>query len=196
PVFDLARGLFVVRYVAADDRSSPPEVMLATDGHDGPAPVLRREGGDEALRAPGDRLVIRVDQATTIRLAVKPTRPGGSSVARVTIASLSPSGQPSPDALSSIDAELRLIGHVAGRGDVVATSGAWLAGPDAPARIEGLALDWRPPQPSVVVRYAVRLDGSPDWSPFVGPGRFAGTRGRGLPVTGVAFAVEGPVDRQ
>src|SRR5439155_85550 len=39
-------------------------------------------------------------------------------------------------------AGLRLRAHIAGIGDVHSGSDEWIAGPEAPARIEGLAIEW------------------------------------------------------
>lgn len=104
---------------------------------------------------------------------------------------------------------LRLQGRLAGRGDVAAAPGAWLGGPDLPARIEGFAIDPLGLDlhdigadgdgvPGGIdlsgfdLRYAVRLTGDGKAGATSRPGGFVGTRSDGRAITHVMVAVAAP----
>lgn len=91
---------------------------------------------------------------------------------------------------------LRLCGHLAVRGDVGAAAGEWLGGPELPSRIEGFAVEWPGMPADLAFGYAVRSIG-PDRTHGApaGIGQFVGTRGRGLPLTGVVFEIGGSRSR-
>jgi hypothetical protein len=98
--------------------------------------------------------------------------------------------QTSPDL-----AGLRVLGHVARIGDVVAGANEWIAGPSAPSRIEGIAVEWPGKPAQLDLRYSVRL-GRPQAapsppSPMMELGSFAGTRRQALPLTGITFELSG-----
>jgi hypothetical protein len=67
---------------------------------------------------------------------------------------------------------LRIRGHVAMIGDVVAGNATWVAGPRALTRIEGFAIEW-PDKPEGIERV-------PTKTRLVETGQFVGTRGRGM----------------
>jgi hypothetical protein len=99
------------------------------------------------------------------------------------------------DGASSGDVEFKLIGHLAYLGDVVVDHGAWLAGPAAPAPIEGLCFrtdtateNW--------FELQTLVKGQRDWSAWRPATDFAGTKGRGLPLLGVRCRVtsQAPAD--
>jgi hypothetical protein len=87
--------------------------------------------------------------------------------------------------------KLRLLAHVSRRGDLEVDAGEWVAGPVAPAPIEGVEI--RGALPS-----GLRLDVQPlvsttpprwlDWTPA---GVFAGSRGRSLPLAGLKLRLSG-----
>ena len=134
-------------------------------------------------------------------MQVIPSVADGSTVATVRLEALNP-GEAS---LASVyddagrnDAtigfrDIRMLGHVAGIGDVVVPPNEWIAGPAAPSRIEGIAVEW-PERPGTLdLRYAVRSSRSQGAiGRMVDLGSFAGTRGRALSITGIAFELTGP----
>lgn len=200
-VVSLDRGLFFVSYKSADDLDSPPHVTVApTQGHEGRMElIMHPDATGPTLWEPNSGLMVRVNTPGTLQILVQPKRTGGSRAAMVRIEPIQ-SGQP-PLAVQSERAGLhanvamdglRVLGHVAGRGDVVVGPNAWIAGPAAPSRIEGIALDW-PEQPAGVdIRYAVQVaNGQAGSGKMVSLGTFAGTRGRALPITGVVLEVGG-----
>ena len=73
----------------------------------------------------------------------------------------------------------------------------WIAGPAAPSRIEGLALEWPDKPADLDIRYAVQLaNAQPGSSKMVPLGTFAGTRGRALPLIGVVLEMGGNSELQ
>ena len=70
----------------------------------------------------------------------------------------------------------------------------WIAGPSAPSRIEGIAIEWLDKPAGVDLRYAVNSTKStPKTS---GVGTFVGTRGHARPITGVTLELFGPERRR
>jgi hypothetical protein len=88
--------------------------------------------------------------------------------------------------------DLLLIGHVAGVGDVRAGLNHWIAGPNAPSRIEGLSIIWPNKPSSFDLRYSVTTARPHPMSQrFVTTGQYAGTRGKALAVVGLAIEIDG-----
>jgi len=93
-------------------------------------------------------------------------------------------------AAQSVRPGLTFVAHVAMRGDVVAGEDQWMAGPNAPAPVEGIVL--RSAEPSrLVIEIQVLVAGAQKWSEWVGSGVYAGTRGRGLPLIALRFRLVG-----
>jgi hypothetical protein len=83
-----------------------------------------------------------------------------------------------------------LVAHVAMRGDVEGREDRWVAGPGAPAPIEGMVV--RSENPAVLgVETQVLVAGAKQWTDWTPVGGFAGTRGRGLPLVAVRLRVSG-----
>jgi hypothetical protein len=210
---DLDRGLFLVNYKSAEDTGAPPKVVLSASGARDRAIefILHPDATEPSLWRPESALVVRVNAPAQLQVEVQPTRPGGSRAATIGIEPI-PSGQlgsaargiahhPAPEyrqtpASLNIDS-LRLLAHVAGIGDVVVGPSAWIAGPAAPSRIEGLALEWPDKPADLDIRYAVDLANAQGGTARMVPlGSFAGTRGRALPLTGVVLQMDGNPDLQ
>lgn len=201
---DLDRGLFFVNYKSAEDTTAPPKVAIsAAEGHERAVQfILHPDATEPSLWAPNSGLVVRVDARARLNVQVVPARVGGSRAATVSIepiqsGQLAPSTRTretlntSPRNLLNADT-LKLLGHVAGIGDVVVGPNAWIAGPAAPSRIEGVALEWPEKPADIDIRYAVQLaNAQPGSSRMVPLGTFAGTRGRALPLTGVVLEMGG-----
>jgi hypothetical protein len=99
------------------------------------------------------------------------------------------------DKVGPIDlSSLRLLGHLAGRGDTMVGLGEWLGGPMAPTRIEGISIEWPGRPLNFKLRHAVRVGGTgePKVTDFVEVGTYSGTRGRALPLVGASLEVSGP----
>jgi hypothetical protein len=207
----LERGIFIVRYSAAEDEAFPPKVTVGS----GPGseatvvPILHPEEQEPVLWQPGTALVVQAAEPGLLLVQVTPTRPRGSAVATVKIETLS-QGKPSvnvtiPDLTDNAPAsaepraptefttdDFRMLGHLAGRGDVFVGANEWIGGPAAPSRIEGLAIEWPTRPRGLVLRYAVTT-ARPDVTSNapVEIGTFVGTRGRALPLLGLMLELSG-----
>lgn len=205
---DLDRGLFLVNYKSAEDSVAPPKVSLsAVEGHERTLEfILHPDATEPSLWQPNSALVVRTDAPARLQIEVVPTRAGGSRAATVSIEPIQPGelamanrrmeqtgGKPGT---LTTDA-FKLRGHVAGIGDVLVGPNAWIAGPAAPSRIEGLALEWPDKPADLNIRYAVQLANAQAGSARMVPlGTFAGTRGRALPLTGVVLEMDGNTELQ
>jgi hypothetical protein len=200
-VASLDRGLFFINYKSAEDSLSPPHVMVApAEGHERRMEIiLHPDATEPTLWEPNSGLVVRVNTPGTLQVQVQPSRPGGSRAAVVRIEPIQ-AGRMSNTAADQSNgvgsfthaaAEgLKLLGHVAGRGDVVVGPNAWIAGPAAPSRVEGVALEWPDKPAGVDIRYAVQFaNGQAGSGRMVPLGTYAGTRGRALPLTGVVLEI-------
>jgi hypothetical protein len=191
------RGLFLVRYTAAEDEQRPPRVRVSIDPQSRTDVdlVLHPDQVDGILGRPGAGLVVRATNAGALIVEMSPAELNGSSAATVEIEPLN-QGEPATS-LSSSGAHttaagcgVSVLGHVAGIGDVLASADSWLAGPTAPSRIEGIALQWANKPRDVSLRYSVKSAKMPSGQ-MVDLGSFAGTRGHALPVIGIVLELSG-----
>jgi hypothetical protein len=193
------RGLFLVRYTAAEDELRPPKVKVVV----GPKQesdvllILHPDHEDAVLWQPGSSLVVMATSPVEIIVEVSPTRRDGSSAATVQVEPLTQGNAASPVEFGGETAvgsgDIRVLGHVAGIGDVLANADTWLAGPSAPSRIEGIAIEWLAKPNDLNVRYSVKT-ARPRASSgrMMDLGSYAGTRGRALPIVGLVLELSGP----
>jgi hypothetical protein len=194
---DMQRGLFLIKYEASDGSDHPPRVGITADAGSENAIelILPPDASEAVLWSPGASIVARAVRSGRLRVAIAAAEPNGSTAARVQVVTLSndPGGVREPEVAEPLDlSEFRVLGHVAGRGDVIVEADNWVGGPMAPARIEGIAIQW-PKQPrDLIFRYAVTVGGQrPAMGQFVGAGEFAGTKGRALPLVGATLEISG-----
>jgi hypothetical protein len=193
---EVARGLFIIGYVSADDAFEPPIVTFSLDpSQEQDAEFLLDPDTDEPILCqPGTALIMRTVRPVKMQVVVTPRRQDGSIAANVKVERLT-QGEPidAPEAAETFDfTGLQLMGHVAGLGDVFANLNQWIAGPSAPSRVEGIAVEWPNKPARFDIRYSVKL-GRPGTTPsrMMDMGSFAGTRGKAIPLTGVAFELSG-----
>jgi hypothetical protein len=200
-VVDVERGLFLVRYAAANDADLPPAVNISPDpSSNANIRFLLHPDHDQAtLWQPGSCLVVLATARGKLLVDVAPQRENGSVAATVRLEALDQgmaSGRGLRITSASTDypdvSDFQIRGHVASVGDVVVNSDQWLAGPSAPSRIEGFSLEW-PSKPSGLdIRYAVKTAKASAVSGRVVPlGSFAGTRGKAMPIVGVNLELSG-----
>jgi hypothetical protein len=197
-IINLDRGLFCVQYQSADDEASPPKVIVSpVAGHEGEIELFLHPDADQAvLWHPGASLIIRTNTAVRLHVQVVPLRQNGSKAAAVKFEPLT-QGTPVYSASGEQDSAIesthgvRLLGHVAGIGDVVVGPNEWVAGPTAPSRIEGIAIQWPQKPESVDLRYSVKSAAQPGTPKMVGLQNFAGTRQRALPIAGIVLEISG-----
>jgi hypothetical protein len=198
-VLQVDRGLFLVRYASAEDGRKPPVVRIGLDptAAAGSTIVTHPDGEDAVLWQPGSALVVRTVAPVKLLVEVSPLEEDGSTAAVVNVEALTfgeppvlaapvRNGNARPGDVSGI----RILGHVAGLGDVTVGADEWIAGPTAPSRIEGIAIEWPERPAGVELRYAVNSTrAAPRMSSI---GTFVGTRGRAGPITGCTMELSGP----
>jgi len=202
---EIARGLFAVRYVGADDSEYPPLVKITVepDSEAHIDVILHPDHDEPVLSRPGTCLIVRAMMPGMLAIEVEPSRANGSIAATVNIepllqgeavASAMPgSQQPAARRAGGLAADIRVLGHIAGIGDVNADANEWLAGPTAPSRIEGISIEWPTKPDGVDIRYSVKTAQPVNISGrIVDLGAFAGTRGRAMPLTNVMLELSGP----
>jgi len=194
------RGLFLVRYAAAEDEAQPPKVMVTADraSKKDVSFLLHPDCKDAVLWKPEAGLVVRALAAGKLGLRVVPARAGGSIAATIKIEPLSQGKATTPRVKSDIKVigakrGLHILGHVSGLGDVMVNANEWLAGPTRPLRIEGISIDWPGRPADLELRYAAKT-AKPQVSSgqIVGAGTFAGTRGKAIPIVALMLEISGP----
>jgi hypothetical protein len=196
------RGLFLVRYVTAEDEQRPPKVLVASDSNsiDDVSFLLHPDHKEAVLWQPDTCLVIRATTAGKLSVHVIPTHKGGSAAATVRI---EPLNQGKAAALSAPKkkqgttphnhGDIRILGHVTGIGDVTVSANEWIAGPSAPSRIEGISMEWPGKPSNLGIHYTVKT-AKPQTTTGrkMGLGSFAGTRGKAMPIVGLTLELSGP----
>jgi hypothetical protein len=197
---DIVRGLFLVRYGSAEDQFEAPRVTVsvAREHIRNVEFMLTPDASEPVLWQPGTALVVRASAQATLLIEATPVRPDGSMAANVKVERLS---QGEPATVSSTQrpavekpdlSRLRLVGHVAGIGDVAVGPNEWIAGPAAPSRIEGIAVEWPGKPAQLNLRYSVRVaKPQANAGTMQELGSFAGTRRQALPLIGVVFELSG-----
>jgi len=199
---EIDRGLFLIRYATAEDEVRPPSVAVSADsvGEGNVSFLLHPDHLDAVLWQPGSCLVVRAMAPCRLCVEVTPSHANGSAVATVRIEPISQgrvASMPSPArgrSGSSLGVgDFRLLGHMAGIGDVVVSAKEWLAGPLAPSRIEGISIAWPGKPDDLDIRYSVKTAKPQTFSGrMTEVGSFAGTRGKALAVVGVVLEISGP----
>lgn len=195
---DVERGLLLVRYATADSAGCPPRVEIAVNPKHrrNIELVLDPEQSDAVLWRPGTCLIVRATGPGQLLVQVTPSELGGSTAATVKLESLT-QGEPETTAWSQTITDegcrgVSVLGHVAGIGDVLAQADEWIAGPHAPARVEGLSIVWPGKPKGIDICYSVKLARPHAASGrTMGLGDYAGTRGRALPVVGFTIELSG-----
>ena len=198
---EVDRGIFLVRYASANGEPMPPKVTVSPDDatNQNISLVLHPDHNEAVLWQPGSCLVVQALEPGMLSIEVTPLQKNGSAAATIKIEPLTQgeamSGLPPPSKdVSSLDLEdFRVLGHVASIGDVVVSADQWLAGPSAPSRIEGIAIEWPRKPRDLVLRYSVKTAKPQTVSGrLFEAGSFAGTRGKALPIVGLMLEMSGP----
>ena len=194
------RGLYLLRYVTTTSPQAAPLVHVrASYGSEDLLQFLAAPGGPAtSLSRPGTALVIRAEAPANLQITVQATTPGnldaelrlepvdgtqkdGIQKQEQTFGGTSP--------VPATRRDLEVIAHVSRRGDLSAGPGQWIAGPDAPTPIEGLAARWSGRAQDL--EYQCLVEGSASWSEWTGGGRFVGTRGEHRGLTGLRVRLTG-----
>jgi hypothetical protein len=208
------RGLYLIRYDSAQDTRNPPRArVFAEPGNEHQVVILSHpDVSDGVLSGPGSMAVIRSIQPTKLVIEVVPTRDNGSVAATIKVEALSqsagaantaaaaaaagPGAAPLPKAPLDLQ-DFKLVGHVAGVGDIAVRADEWLAGPTSPSRVEGFAIEWPGKPAGLEIGYAARIGGPKPVSTNMGSiGSFTGTKGRALPLVAANLELSGPLAPQ
>jgi len=194
------RGQFLIRYATAEDKERPPKIALTPDP-DSTKDInflLHPDHNEAVLWQPGTCLVVIALSAGKLCVEVTPMHEGGSAAATVRIEPLD-QGKPTYNSApttklnhASYDGGLRILGHVTGIGDLTVDASEWIAGPSAPARIEGISVTWPGKPANLEVHYAVKTAKPlPISGRKIDLGSFAGTRGKAMPIVGLTLELSG-----
>jgi hypothetical protein len=217
-VVRLNAGLYAVKIgISREDASepgpSPSSVWVGPLAGDGGFETLSAEGrGEQWLREPETNLAIRVPKDGALIMATAfgsgdraPTAPSVAVQSLNEAVSLiasddaeSPAASPpistsTPQAEREIRAEIAV--HIERVGDRVFAGSAWAGTPGAQRRIEGFSIKpLQEIQPSEIEYKALHPGGIE--TPWVRGPQFCGTRGRSLPLTGLAIRIAPHVQDQ
>lgn len=189
-VLDLEAGLILLRHVAL--RNGHHDAVITLDVPPGDADFVDLlydpSVTAEALLAPNQCVVIRCRRRAKIVVSARNNH-GGHPKGSVKLEYLTRYRRAGSAAVplrgEPLDS-LQVTAHLGHRGDLAFANGAWIGGPDAPSRIEGLTLDWPDIPPDLIIRY-----GNPTGA-LVTIGSYVGTRGRHRSLDGIALRLEGP----
>jgi hypothetical protein len=200
-VVQVDRGLFLFRYSGSAARVAPTITVACVPGSERKIALLSPPGfAAGTLVRPGDAFVLQAHEAARLSVHVRPSAPNGSVEADVSIERLGHVAEGDAGAQRSDERRhilggpgvLELLAHVAHVGDIHVPAGQWIAGPESPAQIEGLAVSSRGSSVDLGLKYAVRIGGrSSTLMRANGEGSFVGTRGQARPLTEVRFELAG-----
>jgi hypothetical protein len=192
---DLSKGLFLIRYEAADDPGRPPKITLSA----GPSRnadlqfILPPGVTDPVMWSPGASIVARAEGNSQLIVEVSSNGSLGAKIQAIPLLT-DPSGLSAEEIDQVPDISgIKVLGHLSGRGDTVVPAGEWLGGPMSPSRIEGIGIDWANKPRQFNLNYSVRVGGgnASTATELSEVGTFSGTRGRALPLVGATFEVSG-----
>jgi hypothetical protein len=211
----VARGLYVLRYESGSNGlDHPVAVVRAAPGFESAIQILSAPGGAPGrLDEPGAALFVRASEHGSLQIGVKRRRSNGSLDAALKLESVgglatsekqdaerggnldeqdrTPAPRFAATTTSEDPTEVLFVAHLSRRGDIAVGPNVWAAGPQAPARIEGLEMRPLPTagvEPEIQVLSAGR---GASWSNWIRPGDFAGSRGRNLPLVGLRLRLTG-----
>lgn len=196
-------GLYTLSYVKSRSAENWPSVEVRALPESAQSIEVVSSPFESAgmISEPGGCVVLRVERSSQVQIIVRPHPGSSNDEAELQLESLhrgkaarAREGAPAPTqaAGGAPSHAVRLLGHVSRRGDVQVTDGSWLAGPDAPAPIEGLSLALEQRIGHLSLEYQVMIGGpGGGWTPWLSHGQFAGTRGQFKPLVGVRARLAG-----
>jgi hypothetical protein len=162
-------GLYLLRYVSTRATDVCPIVRATPSPIDGRGIAIQPLPGrsSDDLTSPGECVLIRAETSGALDVTVFSASPNGSLEAEVRLERIvtSENGKSerhaqTPATLSSEPA-VKVLAHVAHRGDCVVEQGEWIGGPDLPISIEGVEIRWANRPANVELRYAASA-GTPE----------------------------------
>jgi hypothetical protein len=194
-------GLYALRYMSAPANAAYPLVEVRSRSQGNDITLIAAPGGySDRLVEPGDCIIVRAEQSGSLELTVSTDSPRASLDAEFRLERLTPPPQAARKAGPSASVApvaqagaISVMAHVSRRGDVVASPGEWICGPDMPLPIEGLQIDWPNKPAGVELTYVVTAGRSAQKRKLSGrSGSFAGTRGKSMPLVAIEMSLAGP----
>lgn len=202
----MGAGLYVLRYLGSIDPRNAPRAHVAPQGSSEQDVDIIGAPGTQAgeLTHPGGSLVIVVRKPAVIEVVVSAVEDSNNVDARLTLDLVASAVAPAAREARSSGMDrsraeisrrqgaapsLAVQAHVARRGDILADAEGWIAGPEAPAAIEGLQIDCDDPEVGVVGQF--RNTQSREWSRWSQPGHFIGTEQKASALTGLRLKLTG-----
>lgn len=194
--FLLQRGLYTLRYEQAEDSLFPPGIYVSSAE---PTIEFIWPPGTttNALHRPGTGMVVRAEQPGVLVIDVVASVYQGSTDAEIRFEGLNEDADvelSTPNAKTTV-AQTKpynalIKGHLASIGDVTSEGNDWLAGPDAPSRIEAIAITLRGLPANAMLVYGARTARQPlnQGIKLAEAGHWVGSKGRGEPL--VALRLE------
>jgi hypothetical protein len=197
------RGLFVLRYASGAGVHRSPVAMVRPAPASAPYVEVMSAPGVVAgfLSSPGDCAVVRAEQSGKLMVRIMAQHTGDPLDATFKLEPLGGAERQNSDKTAGApaatnDDALTILAHVSRRGDVEVTAGAWIAGPDAPAPIEGLEVRGALPADLSLEIQPLLATNPPRWLDWVGAGNFVGTRQRALPLAGLRLRLSGSASEE
>ncbi|TXN07164.1 hypothetical protein FV222_03095 [Methylobacterium sp. WL103] len=202
-VLTLKSGLYLLRYVSADDLRYPPRVLVAADPDQSDGLSIQPMPGraHNLLRKPGEVLIATVEGEARLLVSTLREAAGISDTIVIKVDRLDVAETARTPEVRSILAgpnppvplparALRLGAHIERVGDIIVDSPDWIGSETSRARIEGLSLFWPNRPEGIDIEYSVSLLGR-GRMPNTLTGGFVGSRGQGRAINGIFMNLVG-----
>ncbi len=201
--FDVAAGLYLLRYVSAPSARGRPCITVNQHPHNRDITLMPQPGGSETrLEAPGDCMVVRANSSGPLSLVVAAEHRDADAEVEIRLEHLPLHKAARSQSFSKVvpamaksaalaTVEVEVLAHVSRRGDVMANAGEWICGPALPLPIEGIEVRWLNQPAGVELRYSAS-SARAGQKRHVTTGEFAGTRGKAASLTHLEFSLSGP----
>lgn len=196
------RGLYLLRYGSGPVAGPIPVAIVSPAvGSEPFIDVISTPGVTPGLLSrPGEILVVRAERSgdLSIKLSRRSVEAAFDASFKIELISAAiptaphAGANPAVEAFADNSLGLRIRAHVARRGDVEVGDAEWVAGPNAPAAIEGLEVCGVLPAGLQIEMQVLIAASRPCWLDWTAPNVFCGTRGRATPLLGVRFRLVGP----
>ncbi|WP_296714955.1 hypothetical protein [Rhodoblastus sp.] len=199
----VGRGLYLLKYVSSSVLGLPPvAIARPAAGNEAFIEVISAPGVSPGLLScPGEALVVHAKRPGELSIKLIRQSTGASYEASFALELIAAgegsfaSGLGSAPGLATEQGGagpgLRICAHVARRGDVEVSGAQWIAGPGAPAAIEGLEIRGALPAGVRIDVQVLVATNPPRWFDWAPAGVFAGTRGRATPLVGLRLRLAG-----
>jgi hypothetical protein len=184
------QGLYFIRYLAAEDKNTPPQVVIETESASkDDVDFMHKTKGNESLSI-GSFVIVRINQESELLIHVLFQETTTNPQVTLKIDELTIDFDTNKD-VEKLSLPLALKGHVQWQGDVVVKEGEVLGEPDKQWRVEAFSLDMPVGKlEGVDIEYSANI-ADIGRSPVVSQGQMVGTKAKSLPITGLTVKLIG-----